>query len=641
MISQHMITVRAVAVLGEERLLARRPRHVAWASRPLLAFFSVVLLLATCTGSMVSGAEVMAELDRDSVPAGNGAVLTLRVSGARTAQPVVPEVENLIVNPRGQSHEMRTVNGRTTVSVTYNYVVGSNVPGDYEIPAIRVVVDGAELLTEPLKLKVLDAAAAQPPAGIPPQGPGAAQDEPSTEEGDEKRFGFLTVELAGNNRKHAYVGEIAPVRIRAWLPENSRAQLRSGIKPESKAFTLHNVNDRPEQSTEIKDGKRYTVVTWYGGISATKAGNHPASLSLDAVVAVRDTTARRRHRGGPFDDPFFDGIFDDLSAPMIQKDVTLKSDDQQIEVRSLPTDGRPDGFSGAVGNFTFDRVDVPAQWVTGEPQQIGARLAGSGNFALMNAPVIVPAAAWKTYPAKGDFTPGDEASFSGSKTFRLSAVPRKGGEQEVSLAFSYFDPDKAEYQTITSPVKRIQVSGEDLAEDAPEATPVAAEPVKPTGLPVGQHLLWTRQGSLVPLVSRVAFFPLLGTAALFAVLGGVLAWVRARRDDPRRIAAAEVERVSREALQTAGQCAGAGDAAGFFAAARLAIQQRLSLRWNQPARAITLAEIEARLPGGSPVAEFFREADHHEYHPQPGGHILPRWQALLDDAFHDLNKEAH
>ena len=610
-------------------------------ARGLLTFWAVALWIVIYSCASVSGAEVMAELDRDSVPAGNGAVLTLRVSGARAAQPVVPEVENLIVNPRGQSHEMRMVNGRTTVSVTYNYVVGSNVPGDYEIPAIRVVVNGAELLTEPLKLKVLDAGAAQPPAGIPPQPPGTAEDESTTEEGDEKRFGFLTVELAANDRKHAYVGEIAPVRIRAWLPENSRAQLRSGIKPESKAFTLHNVNDRPQQSTEIRDGKRYTVVTWYGGMSATKAGKHPASLSLDAVVAVRDTTAPRRPRGGAFGDPFFDRIFDDINAPMIQKDVTLKSDDQQIEVRSLPTDGRPAGFSGAVGNFQFDQVEIPEEWVTGEPRQIGARIAGSGNFALMDAPEMVPGDGWRTYPGKGEFTPGDEASFSGSKTFRFNAVPRKGGGQEVSLAFSFFNPDKAEYQTIASPVKSIQVSGEDVAEDAPEADPLVAEPAKPPGQPVGQHVQWTKPGSLVPLVSRPAFVLLLGTAVFLAALGGVMAVLRARRNDPRRIAAAKVERMCREALQTARQCAGAGDAAGFFAAARLAIQQRLGMRWNQPARAITLAEIEARLPGDSPVAEFFREADHHEYHPTPGGQVLPRWQGLLEEAFQFLNKEAH
>ncbi|RPJ34782.1 MAG: protein BatD [Verrucomicrobiaceae bacterium] len=620
-----------MVMISRKKLLGRR----------LPGFLAVALWLAIFTGSWVSGAEVVAELDRDSVPAGNGSVLTLRVSGARAAQPVIPEVENLIVNPRGQSHEMRMVNGRTTVSVTYNYVVGSNVPGDYEIPAIRVVVDGAELLTEPLKLKVLDAGAAQPPAGMPPQAPGAGEDESTTDEGDEKRFGFLTVELAANNRKHAYVGEIAPVRIRAWLPENSRAQLRSGIKPESKAFTLHNVNDRPQQSTEIRDGKRYTVVTWYGGMSATKAGKHPASLSLDAVVAVRDASAPRRRRGGPFDDPFFDHIFDDIHAPMIQKEVTLKSDDQEIEVRSLPTDGRPDGFSGAVGNFQFDRVEVPDEWVTGEPRQIGARIAGSGNFALMNAPEMVPEDVWKSYPGKGDFAPGDEASFSGSKTFRFNAMPRRGGEQEVSLEFSYFNPDKAEYQTLTSPRQKIQVTGADLAEDAPETAPVATEPEKPTGLPIGQHLQWTNPGPLVPLVSRSGFVPLLGTAALMAALGGVLAWWRARRNDPRRIAAAEVERISCEALRSAKQCAATGDATGFFAAARLAIQQRLGMRWNQAARAITLAEIEARLPGDSPVAAFFREADHHAYHPTPGGQVLPRWQKLLDEAFQDLNKEAH
>lgn len=600
-----------------------------------------VLLLIMFTISPAIGAEVVAELDRESVPAGQGAVLTVRVSGGQAAQPIVPEVENLIVNPRGRSQEVRIVNGHTSVALSYNYIVGANVPGDYEIPAIPVVVDGAEFLTEPLKLRVLDAAAAQPPAGIPPQGPGTAADETTADEDDETRFGFLTVELAANDREHAYLGEIAPVRIRAWLPENARAQLRSGIKPESTAFTLHNVSDRPQQTTEIRDGKRYTVVTWYGGISATKAGSNPVSLSLDAVVAVRDTTAPRRRRSGAFGDPFFDQIFDDIHAPMIQKNVTLKSDDQEIEVRSLPSEGRPDGFSGAVGEFQFDRIEMPDQWVTGEPQQIGARLAGRGNFALMNAPVMVPGDAWRTYPGKGDFAPGDEASFSGSKTFRFNAMPRKGGEQEVSLAFSYFNPDKGEYQTITSAAKTIQVGGEDMADDEPEAAIVAADPDKPSGLPVGQHLKLSKLGTLVPLISRPTFILLIGVAVILAALGGALAWLRIRRNDPLRIAATEAERIGREALQAASQCAGSGDAAGFFAAARLAIQQRLGMRWKQPARAITLAEIEARLPADSPVAEFIREADRHEYHPTPGGQVLARWQSLLDKALLDLNKEAH
>jgi len=459
----------------------------------------------------------------------------------------------------------------------------------------------------------------------------------------EDRFGFLTVELADSARKHAYVGEIAPVRIRAWLPEGSQAGLRSGIQPEAKAFTLHNVSDRPQQTQEMKDGKRYTVVTWFGGISATKAGKYPISLSLNATVAVRDTTAprKRRPRGGPFADPFFDNVFDQMNAPMIQKDVTLKSEDQEIEVRPLPTEGRPEGFTGAVGKFKLDSYDIPSVWNTGEPQEIKAQLSGSGNFALLNEPDLAPADDWKTYPGKGDFTPGDQASFSGTKSFRFSAVPRKGGDQDATLKFSYFDPEAAEYKTVTGPPKKIQVKGEDMLEEESIAPPepVKKEEKKAPGL-IGQHVEMAPSTTLVPLVSRPAFVPLLVVAGLMGVLGQLIAWIRKRRSDPQRLARVAMERATREALEAAGQCAAARDVPGFFAAARLAIQQRLGALWNQPAQAITSAEVLARIPEDSPVSRFFREADSHEYSRQSGGEMLPQWRTLLDEALASLTPSA-
>lgn len=605
-----------------------------------LATFALALVGLMAT---VSAAEVEAQLDRETVPAGNGAILSLKVSGGKVARPEIPAVPNLIVQPRGQNQQMQVFNGHTTVSNTYTYVVGSNTPGDYQIPAIEVTVDGKKLSTKPLKLKVLAAGAAQPPAGIqatPPGTPPASEEPADT---GEKRFGFLTVELADSKRQHVYVGEIAPVRIRAWLPADSRAQLRSGIQPEGKAFTLHNVSGQPQQTQEMKDGKRYLVVTWFGGISATKAGKYPASLSVDATVAVRDTAALkqpRRRMGGPFDDPFFDSVFDQMNSPMIQKDVTLKSDDQEIEVRPLPVDGRPSGFTGAVGEFKFDSVEIPNNWKTGEPQQITTRLSGSGNFALMNAPELTPADSWKTYSGKDEFTPGDQASFSGSKIFQFSAVPRKGGEQEVALAFSYFDPAAGSYKTITSAAKKLNVAGADIVDVEPAAAPAAKEPEKKVATLVGQHSALSPQASLVPLVSRPLFLSLLILSGLLGVSGGAFAWLRRRRDNPRRRAHAAMEKATREALETAGQCAAARDVTGWFAAARLAIQQRLGALWNQPPQAITLAEITARIPEESPVTRFIREADRHEYSRQSTGEILPQWRSLLDEAMSSLTPSA-
>lgn len=457
------------------------------------------------------------------------------------------------------------------------------------------------------------------------------------EEDSGKRFGFLTVELAANDRKYAYVGEIAPVRIRAWLPADSRANLRSGIQPEGKAFTLHNVSDQPQQTHEIRDGKRYLVVTWFGAISATKAGKYPASLSVDATVAVRDAAAPRpgRRTGSPFDN-----IFEDMNVPMIQKDVTLKSDDQEIEVRPLPREGRPEGFTGAVGSFKFDAAEIPANWKTGEPQQIQARLSGSGNFGLMKAPGLTPAEAWKAYPGKDEFTPGDEASFSGSKTFQFSALPRKGGPLDAALVFSFFDPAAGDYKTITSPVRKIEVTGEDIAEDKPAEAPPTTEPVKKDGNLVAQHSDLSPVATLVPLVSRPSFVSLLGSAGGLCLAGGFLTWFRKHRGDPRRLARAATEKATREALHAAGQCAAARDVPGFFEAARLAIQQRLGAMWNQPAQAITLAEVRSRIPEDSPVSRFFVEADRLAYSRQTTGDILPEWLALLDEAMTYLTQAA-
>lgn len=603
-------------------------------SRRLLVFG----VAAVTAGMVASAAEVEASLDRNSVPAGEGALLTLDISGASPGRPEIPPVDKLIFQTRGQQQKIQMFNGTTVRSVVYTYVVGSNTAGDYVIPAIQVSVDGQMLKTQPLKLKVLDAGAAQPPAGMAPGSPAGQVPEPQQDETSENRFGFLTVDLADSKRDHVYIGEIAPVRIRAWLPADSQAQLRSGIQPESKAFTLHNVSDRPQQTQEMKDGKRYTVVTWFGGISATKSGKYPVSLSLDATVAVRDSTAprQRRRRSGPFSSSFFDDAFDQMNVPVIQKDVTLKSEDEEIEVRALPAEGRPEGFSGAVGKFKLESYDIPSEWKTGEPQQITAQVGGSGNFALLNAPDLTPADAWKSYPGKGEFTPGDQASFAGSKDFRFSAVPRKGGSQEAVLTFSYFDPESGSYQTVEGPPKRIVVTGADMVEVMPDVPTESVKKVeKKTGL-IAQHARAAPAVTLVPLVARKLFVSLLGVSGGMALLGMILGALRVRRDDPQRIARAAMERAAREAQDAAAKCAEMRDVGGFFAAARLALQHRLGALWSLPAQAITSADVWSRLPEDSPVSRFFREADGHEYNRASGTEVQSESRALFDEALASL-----
>lgn len=598
------------------------------------------VLIATVVGLLSTSfaIEVSAQIDRGSVEAGKGAVLELRVTGSRSAEPKLPDIENFLFRPRGQRQQVQMFNGRMTVSVQYNYAVGSNVPGDYQIPPIEVVVDGKSHFTQPMSLKVIDNGAQQPP-------PGAANPTPEDEEPEdtgEKRFGFLTVELQSSDRKHAYVGEIAPVRIRAWLPESAQARLRSGIQPEGKGFTLHNVSDQPQETQEMRDGKRYNVITWFGGISATKPGKLPASLSLSATVAVRDKSPQRprRRMGGPFDDPFFDSVFDQMNTPMIQKDVTLKSDDQEIEVRALPTEGRPAGFSGAVGDFKFRNAKVPSNWNTGEPRQIEAVIEGAGNFALMKSPSIASAEGWKVYPAKDEFTPTDRAAFSGVKRFIFSAVPRKPGDQAVSLKFSFFEPNSGSYKTVNSDMTQVQVTGKELVKDESASPAPSEEPQKKSDLLMPQTTKLSPRASLTPISERPYFFPILISAVLLGIGARIWSWWRSKGVDPARHVRAATELAIREAIAQASKAANENDVHGYFAAGRLALQHSLSAQWRQAAQAITLAEVAKRFTDDAPVTRFFREADRQEYSATSTGSILPEWRTLLDEAIVSLNPTA-
>ena len=336
---------------------------------------------------MMGGLEavvVSSELSTDSVAAGEGALLTLKVEGGNpSGEPLIMPVQDLIINSRGTSQNIQIINGSVTRSLSYTYVVGSNKEGEYQVPPISLKVGGREYLTEPLKLKVRAAADAKP-EGI---------DEEDEEAEGSGEYGRLTLQMVQKDRTHVYPGEIAPVRIRAYFPADARVSLKGAPRPEGAAFTLHNLSDEPKQSSEVIDGKRYLVVTWFGGLSATKAGTYPATIKLDGTISVPDRSRSRGRRRSPFDDPFFGGsMFDDVFGQRIEKDIELTTDaeDSEIEVIELPQEGRPENFTGAIGTFEFESVRVPSALTTGEPTRVEAVLKGQGNFSLLSEPQPIP-----------------------------------------------------------------------------------------------------------------------------------------------------------------------------------------------------------------------------------------------------------
>jgi hypothetical protein len=561
--------------------------------------FSIVLAM------FVRAAEVTATLDATHVNPGDAVNLTFEIKGGQTQRPNIPKIENLTVQFQGQNQMVSIINGRTESVQSFQYVIGSHIPGVYTIPAITLAINGQNFTTKPLTFHVVG-------NGTTPQVP-----EPKAE--DPERFGTLTLELAAQQRQYAYISEIAPVIIRAWLPMDAQVQLRSVIQPESKGFTLHNVTQQPQQSVEMRDNKQYRVLTWFGGISATKAGKHPVSLAMKATVAVPDDSQpalRQRNRptmriGGNY----------------IEKEVTLSTKDQEIEVRPLPTEGKPENFSGAVGEFEFDGIEIPEQWKTGEPQKVALRIKGSGNFAIMQAPPLTPDELWNTYPGDDQFNPGDQASFSGNKIFQYNAIPRKAGSYPVTFTLHFFDPDKGAYQSIQSPTKTITVTGEDMVEESQDKAQKNDQTpdIDPASIPAPSRENDSAARSLSQWHKSGAFIVLLSFAGLLTLAGPIGAVMQSRVNDPQRKQSMAIAREIAASTKLTAQAWQAQDTAAYYSAARRTLQWHLSVAWKLKPEAITLADVQSRCATDSPLVAFFREADRCSYGAPPA---TDDWNAL-------------
>ena len=626
---------------------------------------AAAFLTAIFTGlAAVSAAEVSVQIQPESFPTGRGGQLSITVTGGNfdgTPAPTVPDA--VTIRPYGTSQNIQLINGRLSQSITQNFVVSAREPGSYTIPSFDVVVDGKTLRTDPVSFTVT--AGSAPPNLSNPSAVPQGQTQSGTANAAVSES-FLKLEFPPRDRDHLYVGEMAPVRIKAYFPAQSRVSLQSAPRPEGEGFTLHHLSDQPEQGTEIVNGQQFRTVSWFAGISTVKAGHYPIQVALDATVMVPEGSSSRRmrppsfFRNSLFNDPFFDSFFDSAFTNLVPHEITLSSNGDPLDIRSLPTEGRPETFSGAVGDFTLGSYRLPADAIAGEPRKIRVTIEGRGNFDRMSAPVLEPVGKWKTYTPRTEFKPGDATSFSGSKTFEFSAVPQSGGEQEIKLAFSYFDPSEGIYKSLSSPAIPLKVDGSAATHPASSTTPTAAAETSATasGTPESStgdgreepsvDLAPPRLalGSGLPVLTTPGARPLLWTLVVgclvLVVAGFVAGGIRRQRSDPQRIATRKSERAENEALNQADAAARNGDAVAFFAAGRRALQTRLAAAWNCPAESLTVAELRQRLPSDSPALAIFRRADAMAYAPDSASDQFDaeRWQAALNQALAEVSTDS-
>ncbi len=146
--------------------------------------------------------------------------------------------------------------------------------------------------------------------------------------------------------------------------------------------------------------------------------------------------------------------------PNARKNLKLSSNTVTINVKELPAAGRPEGFAGAVGDFTLEVTASPTELAVGESVILETRITGMGNFDAIEPPALENTEGWKTYKAKVSEENRGWGTEPGAKSFTQILTAEKNLSTLSPMVLHFFDPATGKYITRKSQPIALKMTGE-------------------------------------------------------------------------------------------------------------------------------------------------------------------------------------
>jgi hypothetical protein len=318
-------------------------------------------------------------------------------------------------------------NTGTRFQMGYGYTLKARSQGSYTIGPAFIQYKGKTYKTKPLNIRVSEKKA---PA-------------PNSPEAKARKNVFFRPLV---NRSKVYLGEPLFARYKLYFRNDISAPQLTG-EPDFNGFYKEEIEQkRVDTKSEIIDGQRFTT----GDIRQMvlipqKAGTQ----KLGAVQMTVRTTVPN-------------GRYDIFGRPMGRSmELDLEENFPTIEVKPLPLSGKPQNFSGAVGDYTFNAKLSQNSITTDESVTLTLELKGTGNIKLATLPEVEFPAAFEVFdPERKERASVGSYGMRGSKKVEYLLVPRYSGTYKIGpIRFSYFNPQTERYQTISSPQFEITVTG--------------------------------------------------------------------------------------------------------------------------------------------------------------------------------------
>jgi hypothetical protein len=380
---------------------------------------------------------VTAHVDRQQVTLYERLTYTLTVEAdtRNIPDPILPDFKGFRVlgSPRTSS-QFSWVNGRIQNSRAFSYLLEARTEGSHTFSPASVKIAGNEYLSNAVSISVTRPG--PPDASTQEKNTGSVQTEPGKME-------TLFVELNVDNNE-PYVGE--PVRVS--LHVFTRVNIRDyGIQeePDYQGFWVETVDLPPQpalntriiNNIEYGEAKIHEVILY-----PTVSGE----LLIPPLIVAFQVQDRQRD---PFDH-FFNSPFQSNFFGTRKEIRSTKTG--ILQVKPLPTAGKPNNFSGAVGTFNL-KASINSDTVkAGEAVIVTVTLSGKHGMKTIAAPKAPSLKEFKVFdPKSGDILPDPEMPGWRTRSFDYIFVPHQPGEHVIpGFSFSYFDTDTRAYQTLAT-----------------------------------------------------------------------------------------------------------------------------------------------------------------------------------------------
>ncbi|HKG08031.1 MAG TPA: BatD family protein [Pedobacter sp.] len=521
-----------------------------------MKYFLLTIVLFWSVAGFAQGIRVTASVSSDQIGVGEQFELTFSTNGSPESfnPPVFTGFQ--IVGGPNQSSSFSSVNGATTINMSVTYIMVGVKEGAYAIGPATMLIGGKQYKSNAVRIKVIKGAAtSRQQQG---QSSASAQDANvgSGKSSDISKRLFLR---AIANKTNVYQGEQISVSYKLYANINLVDNMLDKL-PDFNGFWSQEIkhdNQNVEWKIEEYNGARYHVATLKEIVVFPE---RYGKLTLDPL-AMTFVVRQPVPSNDPIEQFFGGGSFKDLK-------YKIKSAPVAINVKPLPEAGKPEGFQGAVGNFsigaTLDKSAIKAN----EALNYTVKIAGSGNLKLLKAPELKLAADIEKYdPKVSDRINVALGGVSGSREYTYLLIPRHEGSYTINdLKFSYFNPTTQRYVTLSTgsfPVK--------VAKGAPGTNVTAYSAGQQDVKALGNDIRYikTSDGSLrkagEEFYGSALYYSLLCLAPVaFLSALGYRKWYRARNKDLVVVKGRNANKIAAKHLSSAERQLQAGDKNAFY-----------------------------------------------------------------------------